>query len=78
MSFCEFSDALEPAYLASISMTTFHVKTVSGGIVRQRFTIQAANLQECAAPLNATIVQSCPGWAFARYGATTSAEITWS
>jgi hypothetical protein len=58
-------------------MITFRIKVISGGIVRQRFTIEAANLQACAAELNATIVQFCPNWAFTHYGATSSAEITW-
>jgi len=58
-------------------MITFKIKVVSGGIVRQKFTVQAVNLMACAAELNATVVQSCPGWAFAHYGATSSCEITW-
>lgn len=58
-------------------MTTFKIRVVSGGITRQTFTLEATDLQACARELNATIVDSCPGWAFAHYGPLTSVSITW-
>ena len=58
-------------------MITFKIRVVSGGVVRQKFTLEATDLQACARELNATIVNSCPHWAFAHYGSTSSVEITW-
>jgi hypothetical protein len=58
-------------------MTKFKIKVVSGGIVRQTFLLEAKDLQAVARELNARVVNSCPGWAFAQYGPLSSVEITW-
>lgn len=60
-------------------MKTFTVRTVSGGIHRQTFTIEAESLESAVEQLGpgAVIVERCPGWAFVHTGATTSASITW-
>lgn len=59
-------------------MTTFKIRVVSGGIERQTFVEEFESLDQLAAELNAKIVESRPGWAFAHYGPLSSAEITYA
>jgi hypothetical protein len=58
-------------------MTTFKVRVVSGGIVRQTFSIEAESLADAVLELGATVVDVKPGWAFAQYGPLSSASIAW-
>lgn len=58
-------------------MTTFKIKVVSGGIVRQTFTVEAPNVQAVVLELNATLVDLTDNWAFVHYGPLSSASISW-
>lgn len=60
-------------------MTTFKVRNVSGGFAFWHTNrVEAKDLQDLAAKLEARVVNSCPGWAFLQAGETTSFEATWT
>lgn len=58
-------------------MTTFKIQVVSGGIVRQTFTLVASNLQAVVLELNGKLVDVQDRWAFVHYGPLSSASISW-